>query len=489
VALDTVIELLRTSKQPDGIFRGSLRGLILIAEEIGDESLVIQMLRQIPRFRETIPPDQDPVNFLLDASPRTQRSNWWPQLRNSFAYLMGRRYFLDGNPRAFEQAKRFLNLVKSDAPHNYYAKSLYILAVIDSWTGRIENSTKLFRQIYALPAPSGNIQDPKVKTLTSGLQSIKEESLFGIARNHYAEARIAQERHADDPQKYPQQVYRELFQRALIAYNQVPKKRGIFHGQVLFETAYAYVMTEQYHFALGRLLALESPYYSMGFFPELQILRSLIYFRTCKYTDTIQSVTQFLQEYEPLKKLLDSLHANYGKNRWRAEYYTYYLRELDNLNKNNKTNLPPPVITVLQQNKALRNYEALMNKIELERKEIQGKSAAWRESNIGRQLLARAVQMRSVLQQRAGVSIYQSIREIREKVGEQINQARFIQLETLENQKVELERFAEGGGIEQDEFRYTIVTEQNYVYWPYQGEYWRDEIGYYRHFIQGECKR
>lgn len=485
VAVSNVFNILRNTPvdKPSEIFRNSLRGLISISETIGDESLIVGFLRQIQRFsnKMAIPPDQDPVDFLLRPRPKDKRRNWWPQLRNSFAYFMGRSVFLSQKRSLYDRARRFLKLVTPDARNHYHAKSLYLMGVMDAHQNKIIRSNKRFREVLAITSPLGEKDGL--------LNAIKEEAQYGIARNFYAQARTSQDQHETNPEKFKKETYLEYFRQTLVEYNRIPKHGKIFQDQVLFETAYTYFMMDQYHYALGQLLALNSPYYRTGFFPELEILRALIYFRTCKYENTKETVGKFLIQYQPLKKRLDQLYKNFSEKRWRAQYYDYYRQQLQLLQSNKPTDIPASVITVLSRGKELKNYEDLMKKIETERALIRGKSASWRESNIGKRMQEQAVDLLSSLRVRAGVSLYRDLAEIRAEVGRQLNQARFIQLETLQNQKKELERFAEGGGIEQDEIRYTIVTEQNYIYWPFQGEFWRDEIGYYRQFIQGECKR
>ena len=483
VAITNVVSIMRNTpiNKPSGLFRSALRGLIRIAEEIGDESLINTMLRRVPRFnpkKVKLPPDQDAVNFLLRPRPKDKRRRWWPQLRNSFAYFMGRSLFSRG-PRYFKRAHRFLKVVKSTAKNNYYAKSIYMRAVMAAWVGKLIRSNQRFRKILSLTTVKGK----------KDLARIKEQAQYGLARNYYAQARIAQVKHQNNPKKFKRTAYQKLFRRALLEYDRIPKRQKIFQDQVLFETAYTYFMMDQYHFALGKLIALNSPYYRTGFFPELDILRALIYFKTCKYESTKETVRKFLAQYQPLKKRLDQLESYYKKKKWRAQYYDYYRKQYKLMRANKKTDIPASVITVLNRGKALRNYEALMRKIDVERKLIRGKSSTWRESNIGKRMLSRVVNLLGALRRSAGRSLYFSIRQIKVDVGRQLNQARFIQLETLQKQKKELELYAEGGGIEEDEIRYTVVTEQNYMYWRFQGEFWRDEVGYYRQFIQGECKR
>jgi len=245
----------------------------------------------------------------------------------------------------------------------------------------------------------------------------------------------------------------------------------------------------QYHFALGKLIALQSPYYKMGFFPELQIVRSLIYYKNCKYSDTLASVKHFQTTYAPLKKQLKELVSRRKKKKWLIQYYEYFLKQDSLLKNKQKTKLPPSLIALMSSGKAIRNYRSLLINLGKELTIIRSKGARWKESNLGRALLEVALNFRTTLKKFAGGTIWYSLKRNLSEVSNLLGQAMIIQLETLQAQKKELMRYAEGGGIEQDEYRYTIVTEQSHIYWPYQGEYWRDEIGNYRQFIQGECKR
>ena len=33
------------------------------------------------------------------------------------------------------------------------------------------------------------------------------------------------------------------------------------------------------------------------------------------------------------------------------------------------------------------------------------------------------------------------------------------------------------------------ATDEEHVYWPFQGEYWKDELGSYYYYIRSECGR
>lgn len=483
VSLRYIIQLLSTTKtsQIDQPFLNSLRGLLRIAQSIGDETLVVKMLRQVKPLLRTPPKGKDPINFLLALPERykksAKRTSKWrkrrKRMRNTLAYFLGRMNFLKRSKKGFFLAHRFFNVIKPEAANNYYAKALYMKGVMYAWRQRNKNAIKQFRKILTLKA-----NKPKFK---NDLKRIKEYAQYGIARAFYAQGARTKGR--------APKLARKILVRSLREYSRLSKQRGVFQAQVLFETAYVHFWLDQYHFALGKLIALQSPYYLLGFFPELQILRALIYYRNCKYEDTKQTVFRFEKKYQPLKKQLKEIVARRKKKKWLIQYFEYYLKQEQLLKAGQKTEIPSSIVARLGEEKSLKNYRLLLDKLTNELKIIRSKGARWKESNLGRSLLEVALGFRTTLKKFAGANIWRSMRQVLRELSKLLSDSGVIQLETLQAQKKELMRYAEGGGIEQDEYRYTIVTEQSHTYWPYQGEYWRDEIGNYREFIQGECKQ
>jgi len=74
-------------------------------------------------------------------------------------------------------------------------------------------------------------------------------------------------------------------------------------------------------------------------------------------------------------------------------------------------------------------------------------------------------------------------------LGSLMAQAEILRLEAVSGRRLELTRMAADpdavDAAEQLEQRY--ATDPDYVYWPFSGEYWRDELGYYRPAVEGRC--
>jgi len=72
----------------------------------------------------------------------------------------------------------------------------------------------------------------------------------------------------------------------------------------LFEQSWAYFMAGDYPRALGNIHTIQSPYFPRSFYPEADIVRSVIYFTTCQYDDATTLVARFRTVGFAVRRLL-----------------------------------------------------------------------------------------------------------------------------------------------------------------------------------------
>ena len=73
----------------------------------------------------------------------------------------------------------------------------------------------------------------------------------------------------------------------------------------LFEESWAYFMAGDYSHALGNIHTIEAPYFPHSYYPEADVLKAVIYFANCQYDDAITIVAKFRGQYEPIRDELD----------------------------------------------------------------------------------------------------------------------------------------------------------------------------------------
>jgi hypothetical protein len=72
-----------------------------------------------------------------------------------------------------------------------------------------------------------------------------------------------------------------------------------------------------------------------------------------------------------------------------------------------------------------------------------------------------------------------------------MNQATSIQIEILNAQRGQLTQEMQQGQVSAGPSRVEnrITADEEHVLWPFNGEYWRDELGYYRQAVTSQCGR
>ncbi len=83
---------------------------------------------------------------------------------------------------------------------------------------------------------------------------------------------------------------------------------------------------------------------------------------------------------------------------------------------------------------------------------------------------------------RAGERVSLRLERMAEELGERLNDIDAIILEIQTERRTGPAHRAADGDVR-------IVADQEHIIWPFDGEYWRDEIPYYRAEVRSRCSR
>ena len=119
---------------------------------------------------------------------------------------------------------------------------------------------------------------------------------------------------------------------------------------------------------------------------------------------------------------------------------------------------------------------------------------AWQSTSIAQTVFADLTLQRSLAVNEAGDLARRRIKRLTEELSQLIKRVIKIEFEILQGEKGELEhevieereRGAAAAGNKPIE---DIRADDEHVIWPFVGEYWRDELGYYRVKIRNKCQR
>ena len=252
----------------------------------------------------------------------------------------------------------------------------------------------------------------------------------------------------------------------------------------LFELGWTYFHLRRFDRVLGQLHTLNSPYFEDRYYPEARVLEALILFRTCRFPETLVVVQRFLRDYKPLRKELDN---QLGGDRTDAEFYWYLARLA--ADKEGLSVALRRIFNAALNDKQLQRTFTLVAQLGAEQGRLNKLKRNTDATKAAQQLIDDLGRVRNVMISEAGAMARLRLTQVRQELTEIIRQGLRIKYETLKarrnsiNSKVRLAMAQTADSVSLPRKR-----DKEHVVWPFDGTYWRDELGGYTYRIQSQCK-
>ena len=132
-----------------------------------------------------------------------------------------------------------------------------------------------------------------------------------------------------------------------------------------------------------------------------------------------------------------------------------------------------------------------VNELERELKALDKADPAWKSTAVAGNILQDLTLQKSLAANEAGNLARQRLQRLSREVTELIKQAIKVEYETLQAQKGALTAgLSSEQTVNPNAKNYnTIHIDDEHQQWPFKGEYWKDELGYYRFKVQNKCGR
>ena len=406
---------------------------------------------------------------------RFKRSDVPARFKSEFFYRLGRFYFMNSRDNS-ELLQKALDLLSKVPRQNrpYYARAQYIIGVSMDLNKQINDSAKAFRRSVKAAL---QIKNTKIR------QNIFELGVLALARIHYGA------KHFKDAVRYYQWIPRS-------------SKRWL---DSLFEMSYANMRRGQYGLSLGLLHTLDSPYYKNEYYPEKEIIRALSFFSRCRHKKVRKLTKSFRREYKPLIRKLKAFLKRYRtpKNLYK-KIHTIKGQPQDDVagldNDRSGKRFQLILMKIAFKDKPLQKMFAYISELNKELDTIQRSSAVWRSSSLGMAMKRKVLKERANMIVTAGKRAKKRLRAALSHLKKLMSQSIRIQFENSRAEGELLKKSAQqGGGGFQIKIRgqkkkktnrtFSVSLHEDFVFWPFQGEYWVDELGYYRYRIRGECRK
>lgn len=401
------------------------------------------------------------------------------QYRDELLFLLGRYYYHNTKLAAAQRlayAERMLTRVTRENPL-FYARAQYILGAIytaaaQPGADREGDFRKLAAERFRLCGSYAmRIKDPKIR------QNTVELALMALARIHYEAKHF----------------------RGAIRYYSAIVRNSPRWLDATYEMAWAYLRRNRFDRTLGILHTLDSPYFRNEYYPEVGIMRAVSFFESCRYQDVKKLVGEYLERYRPLLGSMRTFLRRYPT----PERLYGGLMELRNqeavqgLDNDESGQMFQRILKLTFKDKTLLSMFQSVQLLEKEMGMIREAGEVWRSSALARRLQTLLTQQRQIKVADAGNHARSRFLEVLEELQSNVSLALKIRYETSGAEKELLQRSAQQQGSfrmrtrsrGKNNNRFSVSVHEDFVFWPFQGEYWVDELGYYRFRIKGECHR
>ncbi|MBE8162705.1 MAG: tetratricopeptide repeat protein [Bdellovibrionaceae bacterium] len=357
--------------------------------------------------------------------------------RAKLYYILAKNYF---EKRNFSKAVRYFFKIKRG--NALYFLSRYFLANSLVEQGKFTQALRVFKKIV-------QASKPYTKMHTA--------ALLGQARIYYQLKR---------------------WKRALKLYYNIPRDSE-FWVEALQESAWTELRLNKLNMALRHFQTIHSSYYKRNYIPESLILRAVVYLKLCRYEEVKKILSIYNQEY---KGVLSNVSWLLRKKRALYSFYIKLLRKKNVESWKAKLASSGPIKKLFQQIIGLAKERKKLRRL------FSSRSLAARP--VFKNIKSNLLYSKSYLRIAGELELVKMRKEL-------INlkkQKDFIRYELLKSKQTSIKKkIAEKKlGIkkeEQEEDKRNYYIQNGYEYWPFQGEYWLDELGNYYYIGGSSCAR
>jgi hypothetical protein len=393
-----------------------------------------------------------------------QRDLYW-QLN----FMLGRYKYRN---RQFEESIRLFQ--KVDRRSEYYVKAQFFTGVSYVQLRKAVPAVKAFQRIE--------------KALDEGVEGVDDEdrmrdlAYLSMARTYYSSS-ITLDAETNAPT-----VNSTKLSAAVKYWNEVDQTSE-YWLDALFEESWAYFMAGDYPRSLGNIHTLGAPYFPNSFYPESEVLKAIIYFTNCNYDAATTVVARFNLRYTPIKDELERILKNYkGENR--EDAFFKFLLDVREGKGDIPSSVRPIVEIALSDRQLLRNID-YVKLLEEEEKRFKKSPSDFQSSGLGMEVSDALKLARDLAVRQAGELALGRYQRYVDELNEHLRNGEKILIDITAAQRNLLDEKIQTNQVSKAEAKiYGVVKpDEEHVIWPFNGEYWRDELGFYRQVVESACGR
>ncbi len=283
---------------------------------------------------------------------------------------------------------------------------------------------------------------------------------------------------------------KQNWEKSIDAYSKIPRDHVMWHDAV-FEKTWAMLRAARFRSTLSNFQTLHSTYYEDAYIPETLLLRSIVYLYICKYDEMEKVLGLFESQYGPISNQVNQfLSRQNSAESYFQEVNKAYIMKKDSEAKKSFI-IPYNAIKHIAEEGDVRRTYNYLKKIN-EEKKIVDENPNLKNSAIGtysvRIINNRIRSARNII----GDMVKAHLLNMRIELKDLNEQASFIRYEMINGKKEFLKKKISGRALTEEQVDEnqdrSFYVQNGYQYYPFQGEYWLDEIGNYHYLGKQSCE-
>jgi tetratricopeptide (TPR) repeat protein len=275
------------------------------------------------------------------------------------------------------------------------------------------------------------------------------------------------------------------FDRAIELFEQTPRSSPHWF-EALYEVSWAYFRLGRLSGALSHLQTVDSPFFKDIYHPDATLLRILIFYTLCKYKDGEVMLDEFTTRHYDIQKGLQTAVDAASKDPEKLFDTLFAWREAGG---KGTVDLPVPVKQLFQTDEAIVRIGRYLDGIAKEKKQVTTIRTGWEKSELRAVLDQQLDQRRDEARTAKGKEVLAKLRGMLAVLGTHLGNAELYKVELLTAEKNLYTAGYQGLLLERMAKRKpNPAVPEGYRYWPFLGEYWADELGWYEVNTVNECK-
>ncbi len=386
-------------------------------------------------------------------------------LYNQLVFMMGRYQYAQGE---FDAAVDLFQRVSPSS--RYYVEARFFEGITHVRRRRARPAIAAFRAII------DNIEEGDVEIEDE--ERMRNLGWLSLARVYYTAANRRNEETGDVD------VDGTLLGQAVEAWTRVDQGSE-YWLDALFETSWAFFLADEYSRALGNIHTINSPFFPDAYYPEALVLKAVTFFVNCQTDNALATVGIFHDRYDPVRTELETTLAQFQDN---VQFFEF-LKKVREGTAELDPRIRGLVTTAMSDRTLLRNLE-YVRVLEEEEGRLSQRPQAFQDSPVGQRVFQEVALAKSFAIDQAGDLARGRYNRLIDELMDLSNQVDTVELEIAtymrgqlgQEVQEQMTQAAESGGGR-------VEVDEEHQLWPFDGEYWRDELGFYRQEVTNQCGR